>query len=83
VPTITRALTVRLPIELYEASSEIAHRRQISLNALVQEALATIRAAEEEARLYDEFSLLGEDPEEASVEFAIHAQYEVVSRDES
>jgi hypothetical protein len=78
----TKTLTVRLPVELYRASSEIAHRRQISLNALVQEALSAIHRAEEEDRLYAEFGLLAEDSEETSVAFALEAQDEVVRRDD-
>ena len=60
----------------------IAERRQISLNALVQEALAAVSKAEEEARLYEEFNLLGEHPEECDVEFMMHAAWEVVRRDD-
>ncbi len=49
--TQTKTLTVRLPLPLYHASSEIAKRRQISLNALVQEGLSAIMKSEEYARL--------------------------------
>jgi hypothetical protein len=82
MPTATKALTVRLPLELYQSASHIAERRQISLNALIREALAAVSKEEEEERLYQEFNLLGEDPEECDVEFAIHAAWEVIRRDD-
>ena len=80
--TQTKTLTVRLPLPLYHASSEIAKRRQISLNALVQEGLSAIMKSEEYARLYEAFGQLGEDAEESDVEFAVHAQWEVISSGE-
>jgi hypothetical protein len=81
--TQTKTLTVRLPLALHHASSEIAKRRQISLNALVQEGLSAIMKSEEYARLYEAFGQLGKDAEESDVEFATHAQWEVVSRGET
>jgi predicted transcriptional regulator len=78
---MTKALTIRLPVELYQTSSELAKRRQVSLNTLIQEALAAILKTEEEARLYDEFGQLGEDAEEADVEYALAAQWEVLRGD--
>lgn len=80
MPTKTRTLTVRLPLDLYQAGSEVAKQRQISLNALIQEGLAAIMKAEEYARLYEAFGQLGEEMEESDMEFASHAQWEVVSR---
>lgn len=80
MPGTTKTLTVRLPLELYQASSEVANQRRISLNALVQEGLNTILQAENYTRLYEAFGQLGEDAEESDVEFAAHAQWEVVRR---
>ncbi|MCS6860730.1 MAG: hypothetical protein NZT92_10480 [Abditibacteriales bacterium] len=79
MPT-TKTLTVRLPLDLYQASSEVAKRRRISLNALVQEGLHAVMRAEDYARLYEAFGQLGEDAEQSDVEFAIPAQWEVVRR---
>ncbi len=80
MPTQTKTLTVRLPLDIYQTSAEIAKRRKVSLNALVQEGLTAVMKEEEYARLYEAFGQLGEDAEEADVEFAAHAQWEVVSR---
>jgi hypothetical protein len=66
----TQSLTVRLPAELYAASTVIAQKR---LSLLVRE--------EAQKSLYDAFSLVGEDEEESSVAFAHEAQAEVVFRD--
>jgi hypothetical protein len=77
-----KAMTIRLPQALYKAGREMAKRRRMSLNRLVQESLqATIRT-EEEQRLYDAFTLVGQDTAESSVEFAIAAQLEVLERDD-
>jgi hypothetical protein len=81
MPTKTlpsKTLTVRLTGELYSAAQEIARQNQTSLNALLTESLAAaVRAAEEQVR-YKEYSLLGEDIESCDVEYAIHAQAEVM-----
>src|SRR5262249_55011685 len=79
----TKALTVRLPADLYQTSSELARRRQVSLNTLIQQALAAILKAEGEARLYEAFGELGEDAEEADVEYALPAQWEILRRGDS
>jgi HicB family len=78
----TQSFTVRLPVELYEASTAIAQERRVSMNALVQERLAVLVREEEQKRLYDAFSLIAEDEEEMSVAFAEAAQAEVICRDE-
>ena len=81
--TTTKALTVRLPAELYQQGGEIAKRRGLSLNALLQEGLRTVLKQDEDQRLYEAFGELGEDAKEADVEFAAEAQWEVVSRGEA
>lgn len=77
-----KSFTVRLPVELYEASTAIAQERRVSMNALIQERLATLVHEEEQKQLYDAFSLVAEDEEEMSVAFAEEAQAEVICRDE-
>jgi hypothetical protein len=77
-PSDTKPMIVRLPADLYQAGSELARRRKISMNALVQESLAALVRAEEEKRFRDSFTLLGEDATEADVDFAFAFQSEVV-----
>ena len=79
-PAQYHQLTVRLPVDLYEAASDIARKRTQSLNALVQEGLKAMIRHEEQA-LYDEYTLLGQDEEECDVEYAIYAQAEVMLSD--
>ncbi len=79
----TKALTIRLPEELYRAGAETAKRRKVSLNRLVQESLETALRAEEDRQLYEEFTRLGRDKELTDVEYAFEAQREVVLRDEN
>src|SRR5436190_23971924 len=77
-----KSLTVRLTPELYTAASQLARKRSVSLNTLMQESLAAIvRAAEEQAR-YDAYTLLAQDVEGCDTEYAIHAQAEVMLHDE-
>jgi len=74
----SKTLTVRLTGELYSAAQEIARQNEISLNALLTESLAAaVRASEEQIR-YNQYSLLGEDIGSCNVEYAIHAQAEVM-----
>jgi predicted DNA-binding protein len=82
VRTRTRATTIRIPSDIYESSSNVARRRGVSLNQLVKESLEALLKAEESQRLYEAFTLVAADAEEADVEFALHAQNEVVSRGE-
>jgi len=71
-------VSIRLPRGLYQRSREIAAKRGTSMNALVQEGLQMIVRNEQEKALYDSFTLLGKDAQEASVDFAFEAQSEVV-----
>ena len=82
MPAATRSLTIRLPLSLYEASLDVATRRNTSLNALVREGLTTLLEKDELVQLSEAFGQLGEDTEESDVEFAAHAQREVVNRDQ-
>jgi hypothetical protein len=72
-----RSLTVRLDPALYQAASTLSKRRNLSLNKLVQEALARSVREDEERELYDAFELLGRFPDECDVEYAQAAQAEV------
>lgn len=77
---MARSLTVRLPDDLYETARAVARRREVSLNALVQQGLEALARQEQDAHLYEAFGLLGEDAAEADVEFAQPAQREVLAR---
>ena len=71
-------VTARVSGALLRSSREIARKRGVSLNALVQEGLTMIVNKEREKALYDSFTLLGQDTQGSSVEFAFDAQSEVV-----
>lgn len=72
----TKALTVRLPATSYSRAQSLAAQRGVSLNRLVLEALEEMDRRDREERLFDDFTLLGEDDEGSSVEFAQVAQFE-------
>ena len=73
-------ISIRVPRDLYIYSREIAEKRGVSLNELVQTGLSMIVRDEKQKELYDSFTLLGQDAEEANVDFAFDAQAEVVLR---
>lgn len=75
---MTKSLTLRLPPELYFSSQQVAQERQMSLNALIQQSLAEFVRAERQRRLFDDFTLLGEDTEACDMEHALPAIREVV-----
>lgn len=71
-------LTVRLTDEEYVQAKLLAEQQELSLNQLVKEGLKLLEAQARRQKLYDDFSSLGEDHEEADVEFAVDAQNEAV-----
>lgn len=70
------ALTVRLPDSVYRAARNMADRRGISMNRLVQEAIAEKAEKSIEERLSQAYDMLAEDSAEMDVEksFAIQAE---------
>lgn len=70
------ALTVRLPDPVYQAARNMANRLGISMNRLVQEAIAEKAAASMSERLKEAYELLAASPESSDVEglFAIQAE---------
>ena len=74
---MTKSLTLRLPPDLYASGQSIAKDRRISLNALLQESLAATVRAEQQRRLFDDFTQLGEDAAACDVEYAFPAAAEV------
>jgi predicted nucleotidyltransferase component of viral defense system len=77
VDTPIKIISARVPSRLHEATLRLAKRESKSVNELVAEVLAERVQRQEEQDLYDAFTLLGQDNEEADVEFALAAQAEV------
>ena len=76
--TKKKAMTVRLPLDLYRASARIAKHRQVSLSGLVQQSLEATLENERRKQLYEAFSRVAESPDDSDVDFAFEAQAEVV-----
>ncbi len=72
------ALTVRMPDQVYRAAKSMARRRGISMNKLVQEALAEKAERASQDRLKRAYDLLAEDAEEADVEQFVAVQAEAL-----
>lgn len=75
---MAHALTIRLPNSLYQAAKRMADRSGISINRLVQEALAEKAEESLKHRLRKAYDLLAEDAEEADVESLLAVQAEVL-----
>jgi len=73
------ALTLRLEESLYTRAKEAAAAHRTSFTAFVQTALDEILKREEQKKLYEAFSQVGQDSEASDVTFALHAQQEVAS----
>lgn len=76
--TKKKAMTVRLPLDLYRASARIAKHRQVSLSGLVQQSLEATLDSERRTQLFEAFSRVAAIPDESDVDFAFDAQAEVV-----
>lgn len=63
---------------MYVTAVDLAQRRKTSLNRLIQEGLELLRKAEEDAKLYDSFTMIGSDSESSDVSFAAPDQSEIV-----
>ena len=72
---LDHALTIRLPDRIYRAARNMADRHGISLNRLVQEALAEKAGKGVKDRLKQAYDLLAED---ARVEDAFPVQVEAL-----
>lgn len=79
----TKALTLRLPPELYASGQRVAQERRMSLNALLQESLAATVRAEQQRKLFEDFTQLGDDADACDVEYAFPAAAEVALADAS
>jgi len=76
---MAKSLTVRLEPGLYAAATELAKRRCVSLNALIQESLAAIVKEEEDRELYEAFEKFGGHLD-SDVSYADGAQAELALR---
>ena len=77
----TKALTLRLPPDLYASGQRVAQERQMSLNALLQESLAATIRAEQQRKLFADFTQLGDDAAACDVEYAFPTAAEIVLAD--
>jgi hypothetical protein len=73
------AFTLRFDPDLYQRVKSASRREGLSVTAFVQAAVARKLAEEEAAELFGAFTIVGEDMEEANVEFAAEAQREAAA----
>lgn len=77
----SRSLTVRLKPDLLAAAARLAKKREMSLNSLIQESIARQVKEQEDRELFEAFEAMGSFQEDSNVEYAIHAQAEVMLHD--
>ena len=75
----TRSITLRLPIDLFDATKRLATDQKQSLNSLIISQLRSLSSSERSRVLRDAYDLLGSDAE-SSVDHAFLAQAEVVDK---
>lgn len=73
-----KTLTIRLSEHEYSEARRLAEESSKSLNQLAKDGLAQLAREAKRQRLYDEFTELGEDTAEVSVDFASDAQGEIL-----
>jgi len=72
------ALTIRLPEPLYQAARRLAESRGVSVNRLVQEAIAELSRHSTSERLSAAYDILAEDRETYDVEKLLAVQAEAL-----
>lgn len=76
-----RTLSLRLSSELYTQAQALAESQHVSLNNLLVQALQKLLKENREREIERGFAMLADDPD-SNVEYAIHAQAEVMLADE-
>lgn len=78
-----RQLTLRLPEPLYWTLKQLASKRNISMNRLMQQSIEALVQEDEAGKIQAAYESIGKDAEESDVEIFFSAQQEVVNRDDS
>ena len=75
-----KTITLRLSPNDYSSATTLANRKKLSINKLFIEGMKTLARQEQEKRLFDDFTLIGDQVEAVDVEFGLPAQSEVVDK---
>ncbi|MBI2928242.1 MAG: hypothetical protein HYY24_21445 [Verrucomicrobia bacterium] len=75
-----KTISLRIPASLHHKATQMAQRRRVPLDRLFRKALEALQAQEEQTKLRQEFSLLGNDADAADVSFAFAAQSEIANK---
>ncbi len=73
-------ITLRLPPDDYLNATRLARHKRLSINKLLIEAMRLLERQEQEKRLFDDFTRIGDQVEAVDVEFGLAAQSEVVEK---
>ena len=73
-----RALTIRLPENIYRVASKLAQRRGVSINRLIQEAIVQQAEKSMEGRLMAAYDMLAEEDETYGVDDLLAVQVETL-----
>jgi hypothetical protein len=75
-----KTITLRLSPDDYASATTLANRKKLSINKLFVEGMKTLDRQEQEKRLFDDFTRIGDHVEAVDVEFGLAAQSEVVEK---
>jgi hypothetical protein len=75
-----KTITLRLSPDDYASATTLATRKKLSINKLFIEGMKTLDRQEQKKRLFDDFTLIGDQVEAVEVEFGLAAQSEVVEK---
>jgi hypothetical protein len=75
-----KTVTLRLSPDAYATAAALARRKNLSINRLFIAGMKILDRQEQDRRLYDDFTRIGEQVEGAHVEFGLAAQSEVVGK---
>jgi hypothetical protein len=75
-----KTISLRLSPDDYASATILANRKKLSINKLFIYGMKTLDRQEQEKRLFDDFTLIGDQIEVVEVEFGLAAQSEVVEK---
>ena len=75
-----KTITIRLSPDDYKSATTLANRKNLSINKLFIYGMKTLDRQEQEKRLFDDFTLIGDQVEAGDIEFGLAAQSEVVEK---
>ncbi len=75
-----KTITLRLPPQDYAKATRLAKHNQLSINKLFIAAMNLLDRQDQQKRLFDDFTVIGDRAEDVDVEFGQAAQFEILEK---